>query len=83
MFVVHDVKAGNYLSPFASMNNATAQREFATAILQEGHQFNDHAEDFSLWRIANYDTEKAEITLGSKELIANAFDLKNQLAESV
>lgn len=56
LFAVHDVKAAQYLPPFASMNEGTAQRQFASAVMNEGHDFNVHAADYSLWSIGEFDT---------------------------
>jgi len=79
LYTINDVKAANYLPPFTSMNNQTAIRQFSTAIMQEGHDFNNNAEDYSLWRIGDYDTETTIIEQGNKELLANAHDIKSQI----
>jgi hypothetical protein len=79
LFAVHDVKAAQYLPPFASMNEGTAQRQFASAVMSEGHDFNVHAADYSLWSIGEFDSETAEIKTSTKTMLVNAFDLKTQL----
>ncbi len=57
LFCVYDCKMELYLSPFTAMNTAVAVRVFATAVLQEGHDFNSHADDYSMWQIGEFDQE--------------------------
>lgn len=78
LYCVHDMKAAQYLPPFTSMNDATAKRQFASAVVDEGHEFSRHAEDYSLWKVGTFDGDNARIK-GKKQMIINAFDLKNQL----
>jgi len=62
LYTIFDSKAGAYLPPFTSQNDATALRQFETAISQSDHDFNRHAEDYSLWTVATFDQKTAEIT---------------------
>lgn len=75
LFTVYDSKAANYLPPFVSRNQATALREFKDAVNQEGHAFNTHAEDFTLWHIGTFNSEKATLTQEVPTLVANAHDI--------
>lgn len=74
LFTVYDSKAANYLPPFVSRNHATALREFRDAVNQEGHAFNTHAEDFTLWHIGTFDSEKATLTQEIPTLVASAHE---------
>jgi len=56
-FCVFDEKAELYNSSFTAMNRAVAHRQFETAVLQEGHEFNLHAEDYSLWETGTFDPD--------------------------
>lgn len=75
LYCVFDAKLGEYLPPFHSANDSTARRQFERAVSNEGHDFNMHAEDYSLWGIANFDTEKAIITTYEPQAVAQAHQL--------
>lgn len=79
LFSVLDSKANNYLPPFASLNEATASRQFSSAVQQEGHEFNQHAEDFTLWLLGEFDTESASLRSQTPKLIASASELIQHL----
>jgi len=52
---VYDSKAAAYLQPFFAPTRAVAIRSFAAACLQEDHQFRRHAEDYTLFCLAEFD----------------------------
>lgn len=61
LYVVLDAKAEHYLPPFCSYNDATARRQFANAATTAGHEFNQNAADFTLWRIGQFDAASGSI----------------------
>lgn len=75
LYAVYDSKLGAYLAPFATANHMTAIRQFDTAVSQEGHDFNIHAEDYSLWHLAKYAAESGEIIPAKKVCISQAHEL--------
>ncbi len=75
LFSVYDSKLEEYLPPFHSANENTAIRAFSGAIKQENHDFHSHAEDYSLWLIADYDTKSAAILCEPIHCIAHAHEL--------
>ncbi len=75
LYCVYDAKLGEYLPPFISQNDQVAKRQFESAVAEEGHAFRKHAEDYSLWGIANFDSEKAFITTYELQPIAQAHEL--------
>lgn len=79
LFSVFDSKAAAYLPPFHSQNKATALRQFESAIMSDGHDFNAHAHDYTLWTVGSFDNEKATLKPATPELIANAHEIKAQL----
>lgn len=79
LFAVFDSKAAQYLQPFTSLNKHTALRQFSNAVASEGHDFNQHAPDYSLWEIGEFDSTKATFKNAPAEMIGNAHELLNQL----
>ncbi len=76
LYCVHDSKAKAYLQPFCSPNDATAIRTFETAISREDHDFNLHAEDYSLWYLGTFDQEKAHLVADPINCIAQAHEIR-------
>lgn len=62
LYSVKDIKANHHLPPFISFNDATASRQFSTAVNQAGHEFNQHPADFQLFRIGLFESETATIS---------------------
>lgn len=75
MYTIYDSKAGQYLPPFNSINDATALRQFESAIMDRNHDFQTHAEDYSLWGFATFDQAKAEITLDKLVCLGQAHEI--------
>lgn len=75
LYCVLDSKAQMYLPPFVSRNNPTAQRQFASAVADENHDFRRHAHDYSLWNIGTWDAEQAKITQETPVLVAQAHEI--------
>jgi len=61
LFCVYDSKVEGYLPPYTAMNRAVAGRIFETAVMQEGHDFNNHADDYSLFEIGHYEPDSGEV----------------------
>lgn len=71
LYTVFDNKAALYLPPFGSNNHGTATRQFANAVLSDGHDFNRNADDFSLWCVGEWIAERAELVPAKPEMIAS------------
>lgn len=55
VFMVYDQAAETFVGePFFEVTCGTAERAFGHAVMQEGHPFNQHPEDFSLWEVGAY-----------------------------
>lgn len=81
LFCVYDSKVEGYLPPFTAMNRAVATRIFETAVMQEGHDFNQHAEDYSLFEIGEYEPDTAELkALTPVSTIVNAHHIISKYA---
>lgn len=75
---VFDVKAEQGMTPIFTQNEATAIRSFRAAVNLEGHEFAGHAEDYSLWRVGTWDSEKRELVGEVAKCLAQGFDVKER-----
>lgn len=76
IFTIFDTKANAYLQPFFSINRDTARREFSKAVNGDG-QFNQFAEDYSLFHLGNFDQDEGTFELSeAPHHICNAINLK-------
>lgn len=55
VFAVFDSAAEAYLQPFFVQTVGQALRSFSDAVQSEGHAFNKHAADYTLFQIGEYD----------------------------
>lgn len=89
IYTIYDVKAKAYLLPIMMATDAIAVRSFTNVINQEGHQFNQNPEDYTLHRIGLFDDENAEIKHYNPELIISGLQaldtsaIKNPHLEAV
>lgn len=74
MYAIRDVHVG-FLTPTVDQNDASAMRNFRHAIQQESSIMHTHAKDFSLYKIADYDTDTGEVDCCIPELIADGFSM--------
>ena len=79
LYCVFDRKADAYMEPFNSANDALALRAFAAAVSDKGHAFYLHAEDFTLWRIGEFDHETGTVAGTIPEQIESAFQVKRRI----
>jgi len=79
LYAILDEKAALYLPPFTSQNDNTAIREFSAAIGQEGHKFNTHSEDFSLWALGSFDQETGAIQPNDPKIVTNALTVRERM----
>lgn len=63
MFTVFDSKAAAFLQPFFAPTTAVAIRSFSQAARTQGHDFNQYAEDYTLFELGEFDQETAKIML--------------------
>lgn len=57
IFSVFDVKVEAYMAPFYARTEAEAKRSFLDAVSKEGHEFQKHREDYSLWKVGYWHEE--------------------------
>lgn len=76
IFTIYDNLSGTYLTPFFSMNDDTAARDFASAVNDPNHAFHRSSEDFALFCIGVFDDTTGEITTEPGSIVAKAHELK-------
>lgn len=60
IYSVRDNKVG-FGAPFVDMSNQTAIRGFAFAVNQKSEVMSFAPEDYDLYRVGSFDTEKGEV----------------------
>lgn len=84
LYTIYDNKVQAYMNPFYARTNAEAIRGFATAVNQEGTDFNRWANDYCLYKVATWDPETAELVIMPMEnlgLAAEYIEAKQQKLE--
>lgn len=74
-YVIFDQATGAYLRPFFQLTDSQATRSFSDTLLNAESDFAKHPEDYSLWRIGQYDDNKGAFLPEDKECIATALEL--------
>lgn len=77
-YTVWDSAAEAYIQPFWATNNAVAIRSFHGACTDSGHDFNKHAQDYTLFRLGTFDQAKGNLEPENMVAIARAHELKEQ-----
>lgn len=82
IFTVYDSKAEAYLQPFYALATGAAIRMFETAASDPEHKFNQHAADFTLFELGQFDEQTGKIEILSAHLnLGNALSLQTRLLE--
>lgn len=77
VFSVFDAKMRAFLRPFFETNRGTAIRAFVDAGKDPEHAFSQHAEDFSLFHLGEFDQESGEFNLlPAPEPLGNVLQLR-------
>ena len=61
-YSIKDAKANVFSAPFFSINDKTAQRSFEQAQNDPNTTINKNPEDFSLYRLAQFNDQSGELT---------------------
>lgn len=61
LYSIRDLKTG-FMSPAMEMNDAAAARNFTHAVLHSDGILYSHAQDFSLFRIAEFDSDSGVVS---------------------
>lgn len=79
LFCVYDSKVEGYLPPFTAQNRAVAYRIFESAIMQENHDFNQHAEDYTLFEIGHYEPDTGALVSINNSVVVSALHIVSKL----
>lgn len=60
VYAVYDNAAGSYGQPFYCLRDEEAQRNFMSAATSEKSEINQFSNDFSLWALGTFDTDKGQ-----------------------
>jgi len=63
IFTVHDSKAEAFITPFFCPTSGVAIRNFEAAANEEGHAFHNHASDYTLFEIGEFDDQSADVRM--------------------
>jgi len=74
VYSIFDNKMQIYMAPYTAPNDAVAIRLFKQGIRQPGMIHNE-PEDYSLWKIGNWNPDTAEISATASTCIAKAHEL--------
>ncbi len=74
VFSVLDLKAQLFMRPFYEQSHGTALRAFSDAVIEDGHPFGKHPEDYHLFFLGSFDEETASFNTCVPEPIAKAID---------
>lgn len=61
LFSVYDSAAERFLEPFCAPTVEFAIRSFKEAVTRDGHQFNKFPEDYTLFKVGEYDQESGSL----------------------
>lgn len=75
IYTVRDEAADGYLQPFFMLNDAMATRAFQSLVREPGHNFHASPQDFSLWRVGQFDGGTGEIVPVTPVQVCKALSL--------
>lgn len=74
MYSIKDAKTG-FMTPVVEQNDAAALRNFSHAVNQLESIMHDSPNDFSLFKISDFDTDAGIIAIPSPILVADASEV--------
>lgn len=81
---VFDQAVGQYLTPFFMRSKMEALRSFKTACNEEGHSFQTHPEDYTLFALGEFDPDDASFTAYlAPEKLGGAIELREAVLKEV
>jgi len=79
IYAVHDIKAESYLQPFFAGTDGLAIRMFQAAANDQEHQFWKYAEDYSLYRIGEWDESTGVVHAAAKTPLGSALQYREDI----
>lgn len=71
-YTIKDAKSGTYGVPFFTQNDATAERSFKQAAMDENTTINKFPEDYALYCVGKFDDNSGEFEQQKPVFICNA-----------
>lgn len=78
-YVVHDLKAEAFLSPFVAVNDGVAMRMLQTSMSAPNSLFSSHAGDFQLVCVGEYDDKTGQLCPQDHRIICSLHELKESV----
>ena len=74
MYCIKDAKTG-FMTPVVEQNDAAALRNFSHAVNQPDSLMHDCPNDFTLFKVADFDTDDGILAIPSPSLVADASEV--------
>lgn len=74
MFVIYDAKANAYLQPWFLTTDAMALRAFNDCVNDKKHNFGLHPEDYTLFKIGEFNDANANINWQTPHALGNGLE---------
>ena len=78
LYTVFDTSSGIHDRPFCAFSDQAAMRSFGDIATDPGHPVGKHPEDFSLFRIGDFDDNKGMLKGEAPECLCTALELVSQ-----
>lgn len=76
IFCVHDKGAEQYLEPWMLPTKELALRAFSDCVNKDGHNFNLHPDQYTLFHIGEFDGDRGMVLPQSPESLCNGVSVK-------
>lgn len=84
IYVIYDSKAESYNDPVYFPNDQVAMRAAVDLVSQGDNQIRNHPEDFTLFKVGEYDDETAHIKPADKfEVLCRFHEISFDMAENI
>ena len=74
LYSIKDAKTG-FMTPVLEQNDAAALRNFSHAVNQSDSLMHDCPNDFTLFKVADFDTDSGIIAIPNPTLVADASEV--------
>lgn len=74
MYSIYDTASGAYMRPFFLQSDGQAVRMFTDIATDAEHEIGKHPEDYSLFRLGQFDDNRGEVLPEQRECIITALE---------
>lgn len=79
IYSIYDKKSELYQSPFVELNNGVAIRALQDVLKNQNHQFYNHSEDYTLYKVGIFDEMQGQVLPHAPEIIIELKNLKESM----